>query len=122
MQLAYGIRLNRLEWRWDYAAMLGFLRQHSTPSSQIIGGGELAFDLGFDANLIDDPRLGYYSGKRPDFIVANNVYRGWFVRSHVRYPEIHQHIERLLETRYHEVFHNSLYTIYEVGARSSPNN
>jgi hypothetical protein len=126
-QLAYGVRLNRLEWRWDYAAMLGFLRQHTTPSSQIIGGGELAFDLGFDANLIDDPRLGYYSGKRPDFIVANNVYRGWFKRSEVRYPEIHQHIEQLLETRYREVFHNSLYTIYQAGsfdgqARSSPNN
>ena len=124
MQIASGVSLNRAPWRWDYAATLGFLRQHTTPSSQIIGGGELAFDLGFDANLIDDPRLGYYSGKRPDFIVANNIYRGWFNRSRVRYPEIHAHIERLLQTSYREVFHNGLYTIYQRDERvtPSPNN
>ncbi|MBI2680881.1 MAG: hypothetical protein HYX25_07745 [Candidatus Solibacter usitatus] len=122
-QLAYGVGLNRGGWRWDYAAAIGFLKQHSTPSSQIIGGGELAFSLGFDANLIDDPRLGYYSGKQPDFIVANSVYRGWINRSQARYPAIHQHLEKLLETRYREVFHNRLYTIYQAGnpgERSTP--
>jgi hypothetical protein len=68
-----------------------------------MGGAELAFELGFDANLIDDFRLGYYSGKRPDFIVANNIYRGWFNRSRTRHPEIHQHIQRLLGASYREV-------------------
>jgi hypothetical protein len=120
IQLGYGVALNRMGWRWDYAAVIAYLRQHGAPSSQIIGGGELAFDLGFDANLIDDPRLGYYTGKRPDFIVANNIYRGWFKRSQVRYPEIHQHIETLLETRYREVFHNRLYTIYQAGSLDQP--
>ena len=52
--------------------MLGFLRQHAKLSSQLVGGGERAFDLGFAANLVDDPRLGYDSGKLPDFIVANS--------------------------------------------------
>src|SRR5439155_1113146 len=108
IQLAYGLTANLVpRGQWDCDATLSFLRQHTTPSSQIVGGGELAFELGFDANLIDDPRMGYYSGKRSDFIVANNIYRGWFNRSRTRYPEIHGHIQRLLTTSYREVFHNT---------------
>jgi 4-amino-4-deoxy-L-arabinose transferase-like glycosyltransferase len=114
LQLFYGIENNRMPRKqWDYAAMLGFLKNHATPSSQIVGGAELAFQLGFSANLIDDPRLGYYSGKRPDFIVANSVYRGWFKQSQARYPEIYRHIQQVLSTSYQEVFHNASYTVYQ---------
>jgi hypothetical protein len=113
-QLAYGLPANLVpQGKWDYDATLGFLRQHAPPSSQIVGGAELAFELGFDAHLVDDPRLGYYSGKQPDFIVANYIYRGWFNRSRTRYPKIHEHIKQLLSTRYREVFHNASYTIYQ---------
>ena len=101
LQLIYGIQNNRSpRQQWDYTAAVGFLKNHATPSSQIVGGAELAFQLGFDAHLIDDPRLGYYSGKRPDFIVANSLYHGWFKRSQTRYPEIYNHIQRVLSTSY----------------------
>ncbi len=113
IQFFYGIQDNRNpREQWDYAATVGFLKNHAGPSSQIVGGGELAFQFGFDANLIDDPRLGYYSGKQPDFIVANDLYRAWFKRSESRYPEIFHHIERVLGASYREVFHNASYTVY----------
>jgi len=114
LQLVYGIRSNRFpQEQWNYAAMLEFLSDHATPSSKIVGGAELAFEIGFDVNLIDDPRLGYYSGKRADFIVANAVYRGWFQRSKTRYPEIYEHIQGILKTGYREVFNNTSYTVYQ---------
>jgi hypothetical protein len=114
LQLAYAFTgyLNP-RGRWDYEAMLKVVRNNTTPSSLIIGTGELAFDLGFDANLIDDPRLGYYSGKQADLIVAGEVYSGWFQHSRTRYPQIHEHIQRLLKTSYREVFRNSSYIVYE---------
>ena len=119
LQLGYGIQNNWIPRKQlDYAATLEFLMNHTTPSSQIVGGAELAFQLGFDAHFIDDPRLGYYSGKRPDFIVANSLYDGWFTRSQARYPEIYKHIQRVLSTSYRGVFHNSSYTVYQrVGDR-----
>ena len=114
LQLVYGIYDDRMPRKqWDYAATLQFLANHAMPSSQIVGGAELAFGRGFDARLIDDPRLGYYSGKRPDFIVANSLYYGWFSRSQTRYPEIYDHIQRVLSTSYQEVFHNASYTVYQ---------
>jgi hypothetical protein len=116
IQLFYGVQDNRTpREQWDYAAAVDFLDSHARRSAQIIGGGELAFRLGFDANLIDDPRLGYYSGQRPDFIVANQLYRAWFKRSESRYPDIFRHIQALLGTSYQEVFHNPSYTIYRRG-------
>jgi hypothetical protein len=114
LQLAYGIQNNWIPGRqWNYASTLEFLANRATPSSQIVGGAELAFELGFDARLIDDPRLGYYSGMRPDFIVANSLYRGWFQRSKTRYPEIYDHIQGVLGSNYQEVFHNPTYTVYQ---------
>lgn len=113
LQLTYGIQ-SHLSPRnqWHHAATLEFLANHVTPSSQIVGSAALAFHLGFDANLTDDPRLGYYSGKQPDFIVSNNIYRYWFKRSQTRYPQIHAHIQQVL-SKYREVFHNPSYTIYQ---------
>lgn len=113
LQITYGIRNNLMPvGRWDYSATVEFLANIATPSSRITGSAEIAFERGFDS-LIDDPRLGYYSGKRADFIVANRVYRGWFELSKDRYPEIHSHIQRLLRTDYRVVFQNTSYTVYQ---------
>jgi 4-amino-4-deoxy-L-arabinose transferase-like glycosyltransferase len=118
LQLGYGIYGNLMPRdQWDYAAAVRFLENHAAPAAQIIGSAELAFDRGFDSPLVDDPRLGYYSGKRPDFIVANRIYYAWFGRSKTRYPEIHDHIRRTLNSNYRDVFHNACYTVYQ---RSNP--
>ncbi len=98
--------------RWNYQAAVNFMREARIPS-QIIAGGEFAFDLGFDSGMVDDPRLGYYSGQRPEFIAANPIYRRWIDRSAVLYPEIHAYQVKLLATEYRIVFRNSDYTIYQ---------
>jgi 4-amino-4-deoxy-L-arabinose transferase-like glycosyltransferase len=122
LQLGYNLRFDLFTpLRWDYAAALGFVKQTSTPPAQIIGTADMAFDLGFDSGLIDDPRLGYYSGKRPQLIVGNIIYRGWRVQSATKYPEIHLYIERLLDTEYREVFHNASFTIYQRRSASQMN-
>jgi 4-amino-4-deoxy-L-arabinose transferase-like glycosyltransferase len=97
--------------RQDYQAALDFLRRAKAPG-QIIAAGEFAFDLGFDSGLVDDPRLGYFSGRRPSFIVASSIYRGWFERSAVLYPDIHRYLVQLLDHDYRVAFHNSSYTVY----------
>jgi hypothetical protein len=62
--------------RSDYENATAFLRR-AGPKSQITAGGEFAFSLGFDGQMMDDMRLGYFSGKRPEFLVLNAIYRGW---------------------------------------------
>jgi hypothetical protein len=98
--------------RWDYAAAVDFVRRAAAPAP-IIAGGEFAFALGFDSQMVDDFRLGYYSGRRPELIVANRIYSGWREQSATRYPDIHAYIERLLNTEYRIAFRNQSYTIYK---------
>jgi len=98
--------------RWDYEAAVDFLHQHNVPAN-IVAGAEFAFAYGFDSGIIDDPRLGYYTGRRPEYIAANPIQRGWIQRSEELYPAIHAYQVRLLADEYRVVFHNSRYTIYQ---------
>lgn len=98
--------------RWDYQAAVDFMRQTRIPP-QIFAGGEFAFELGFESGMVDDFRLGYYTGRRPEFIAANPVDRSWIERSAVLYPEIHAYQINLLTNEYRVIFRNSHYTIYQ---------
>ena len=98
--------------RQDYDNVLAFLRRAHAPA-QIIAAGEFAYALGFDSGMVDDWRLGYYSGKRPQFIVTNPIYVGWFERSAAVAPAIHKYMEELLANDYRMVFRNSNYAVYQ---------
>jgi 4-amino-4-deoxy-L-arabinose transferase-like glycosyltransferase len=97
--------------RWDYQSAVDFIRREKIPP-QIIAGAEFAFEFGFESGMVDDPRLGYYSGKRPEYIAANPIYRGWINRSATLYPDIHAYQVQLLSHEYRIIFQNANYTIY----------
>jgi hypothetical protein len=98
--------------RWDYGNALAFLRESGSPPD-IIAAGEFAFALGFDSGMVDDWRLGYFSGRRPPFIVANIIYRGWLAHSAAIDPAIHAYMVRLLSDEYRVAFQNNTFTIYQ---------
>jgi len=98
--------------RWDYENALAFLRRSGSPPG-IIAAGEFAFALGFDSGMVDDWRLGYFSGRRPPFIAANAIYSGWLEHSAALDPAIHAYMLRLLRDEYRVAFRNSSYTIYQ---------
>jgi len=88
------------------------LKNRIQPSTLIMGSAEMGFALGFDEHLIDDSYLGYYSGKRPDFIVVDEIYATSFRGSQVERPAIYDHINRLLAEQYKLVYDQALYRIY----------
>ena len=98
--------------RWDYQNTLAFLHRAAAPPD-IIAAGEFAFAFGFDSGMVDDLRLGYYSGRRPPFIVANDIYLGWLAHSADLNPPVHQYMVRLLRDEYRVAFRNSSYTVYQ---------
>jgi hypothetical protein len=79
-----------------------------------MGSAELAFELGFDGNLVDDPRLGYRSGKRPTFIVIDqNRYAEWIPQYQQREPETYRYIHDMIDREFHPVLDNAGYKVYE---------
>jgi 4-amino-4-deoxy-L-arabinose transferase-like glycosyltransferase len=78
-----------------------FLRQNMLPGDLVVGSGELAFGLGFDGAVVDDARLGFTSGKRPDFIVIEAFYGlMWMQWFKVYEPETYSYSRELLEHEY----------------------
>lgn len=94
-----GSRLLHNEYAGRYLPAIQKIKQHLTPGQRVIGSGELAFGLGFDGTVTDDARLGFTSGKRPDFVVIEAFYGimwlDWFT---VYEPATAAHIRRVLAT------------------------
>jgi hypothetical protein len=94
-------------------AVVSFLRRQGVAPSRIIAPAQFAFDMGFDSGVIDDYRLGYFSGRRPKLIVASHPYQSFFERSAVFYPDIHKYVTNLLAHDYRIVFRSGTYLVYE---------
>jgi len=97
----------------NYMGAVEFLRPHAASGQQIMGSAELGFALGFTANLVDDYRLGYYSGKRPALIVVDDRYRQQFDAAKVKRIDVYRHVTGLLSREYSVAFDRAGYTVYE---------
>ncbi len=97
-----------------YLTSVAYLRKHLGPGDRIFGSAELAFELGFDGRVIDDFRLGYKSGKQARFLVLDqNRYQEWIPAIKADEPDAYRQIRDMLDHRYHMVFRNPGYEIYE---------
>ena len=56
-------------------AAIEFARAHARPQDRIVGTAALIYGFGFDARLRDDARLGTTSGRTPDIIIIEPLYR-----------------------------------------------
>lgn len=105
-------RIRQREYQKTYGPAVTFLKANVAPSAMIMGSTELAFALGFDSNLVDDVRLGYYTGKRPDFIVVDEIYEDAFVGMGIQNEDVYRHIRDLLANEFHPVYDQGHYKIY----------
>ena len=80
VQLApLGFKIVHDDYRRHFLEATKFLKLHAKPGDLIIGSGELAFSLGFEGQVLDDCRMGFLSGKRPDYIVMDSHYRDFWL-------------------------------------------
>ena len=108
-----GRRVQQRAYSTEYLATTGYLKQHAGSQDLIMGSAELAFELGFGGNLVDDQRLGYRSGKRPNFIVIDtNRYAEWIPQYERREPETYRYIHDMMTREFHPVLDNPAYKIY----------
>ncbi|HEY0546542.1 MAG TPA: glycosyltransferase family 39 protein [Pyrinomonadaceae bacterium] len=108
--VAYRIKQN--DYRGKYLPAVEFVRGNSTPSTLTMSSAEMAFGLGFD-HVIDDLRLGYYSGKRPDFVVVGTTYEGLFGTLRTKEPVVYEHVQKLLTEQCRVAYEREPYKIYD---------
>jgi Dolichyl-phosphate-mannose-protein mannosyltransferase len=96
-----------------YKPTIAYLQENMTANDNVMGGADLAFGLGFDPRLIADGRFGYYTGKRPRFIVYDSAVEGSWADSKAHFPEFYEYFPRLLNDEYRVAYENAAYKIYE---------
>ena len=94
-----------------YLPMAKYLKDNAADSDLIMGGADIAFDLGFPANHIADGRFGFYSGKRPKYIVYDSAVESSWLGAKRDYPQLYEYLPRLLQD-YEVVYENAAYKIY----------
>jgi hypothetical protein len=108
-----GRRVSQRAYSTIYLPATDYLKQHAKSQAIVMGSAELAFELGFAGNLVDDPRLGYRSGKRPGFIVIDkNRYAEWIPQYERREPETYRYIRDMMAREFHQVLDNPGYKVY----------
>ena len=93
------------DYRGRYLEATNFLKRNAKPGDLIMGSGELAFELGFEGQVVDDSRLGFLSGKKPEYIVLEAQYSCfWFPWFAVYEPETYRYIVDLFDNNYEMVY------------------
>jgi 4-amino-4-deoxy-L-arabinose transferase-like glycosyltransferase len=96
-----------------YLPMIHYLKQNMGPDDYVMGGAELAFGLGFESNIIADGRFGFYTGKRPRYIVYDSSVEISWRDSKMFFPAFYDYFPKLLADEYKVAFENAGFTVYE---------
>jgi hypothetical protein len=99
--------------RSDFLAAADFLRDRLSGYRLVMASAEFGIPLQFDRRIIDDFRLGYRSGKRPDLIVMDTPrYRLWTALLRDQDAGNYRYIQNLLSS-YRVVYDHGAYRMYE---------
>jgi hypothetical protein len=92
--------------------------QHQSigPDALIMAPSQFMFGLRPDYRLDDDPRLGYYTGIRPDVIVRS-IDESVPASFQEHEPQVARYMADMLENQSEVVFRNHDYTYYRVAPR-----
>jgi hypothetical protein len=88
-----------------------YVQQHARLGDEVFGSCSFGFGYGFPPQFVDDDRLGFYSGRRPAFVVMEEIYDEQHRVYRTEAPAVCAHAQGLLAA-YDLVYRNSEYRIY----------
>lgn len=109
--ILYRMKLN--VYQKSYVAATDFIAAHAKDDSIVMGSAVLGFRLGYE-RIVDDVRFGFNTGKRPDFLVVNDVYEDSikYYRAGGEGAQLAAHVNNLLTQEYELVYERNFYQIY----------
>jgi len=95
-----------------YLQVAQAMEPYDSDGRTVMASAEYAFELGFDENFIDDPTLGYYTGRTPDVILLTPWYEKWFRVFENQRPELGEYVSNLLDNEFVEVYTLRIFSVY----------
>ncbi len=94
-----------------YRPVIAVLQRNMQPGQFVMGSAELGFGLGF-GRVLDDANLGYFSGKRADFIVIDSNYRAHLADLARTRPALYGDLAGMLAGQYRPIYSNTGYSVF----------
>jgi len=88
------------------------LEHRALPEGSIYGAPELGLYIGFE-HLVDDLRLGYYTGKTPDYIVIDRRSREWLDKTADSEPDVVRRSRDML-ARAKVIYRDPEFQVYQI--------
>jgi len=107
------LRIQKNTYGNFYQPTVDFLKQNAGKDQTIMATSDFGFGLNFPKNLVDDGRFGYYTGKRPEYIVYDDSVKNSWLESKEFFPEFYEYFPRLLSEQYEVVYENDVYKVYK---------
>ncbi len=85
------------EYHGNYLPVIQAIKQNTADGALIMSQGELWFGLCPDRTVLDDYRLGFLSGLRPDAFVMDPVFRDLHEKDRRANPADYRHVQSLME-------------------------
>jgi hypothetical protein len=79
-------RIRRDAYHREYLPAVKYLLARAQPGDLIAGSHELGFTIGFRDGFVDDHLLGLDTGRRPDYILVEEIYQLRFDTVHLQNP------------------------------------
>ncbi len=103
-------RIRRDQYHKEYLPAVAFLESRARPSDLITGSHELGFTIGFKDNFVDDHLLGMNTGKWPDYIFVDEIYRLRFETVQLKNPAEYGRLQQRL-AEYEPVYDRNFFQI-----------
>ena len=100
----------RIDKHRAYDDAVAYLTKQVAPGAVVMGSQELGFGIGFGDGFVDDPYLGTKSGRVPDYIVMEEIYRLRMATLRERSPNDYALVQSRLAA-YDVVYGQGLYEI-----------
>lgn len=107
--IAAKVRLN--DYANSYLPAVEFVRDHASKSDLVDASCSFGFGYGFDRNMMDDPSLGYYDGRLPEYVVVEEIYDGWWQERKSLQPAVYAYCMKTMRD-YQEVYDHMGYRVY----------
>ena len=95
-----------------YLPAVEYVRRCAFAGSLVMASSEFGFGYGFDQNLIDDIRLGAYTGASADMIVTDSRHQDAWSRFKRIEPDAYEHITAILADDYEKTLVTPTHTVY----------
>jgi hypothetical protein len=100
--------ISRFQYQKEFLPVVRIIQENG---GRVTGDAQLGFGLGFTPRLVDDHRLGFYSGAKTSVFAIDGAYDEAREKYKTTFPEIYSFInEKTARSRL--LFANSLYRVY----------